>query len=110
MSKNHYLGRYAMAATALVAAWSFCAESLPNGTSTNAEHLFRSGDGKAALWFGNVDDLRRMGAPTGVGGPWKYSPVVANTPSDPYLMLGYERKVLELSHDPEFRSGSNPAL
>ncbi len=61
-------------------------------------HVFRSGDGKAALWMGNVDDLWRMGAPAGVGGPWNKTPVSANTPSDPYLMYGYENKVLELSH------------
>jgi hypothetical protein len=67
-------------------------------TATNNGHVFRSEDGQAALWFGNVDDLWRMGAPAGVGGPWKVSAVTANTPSDPYLMLGYERKVLELSH------------
>lgn len=66
--------------------------------ATNNGHVFRSDDGQAALWFGNVDDLWRMGVPAGVGGPWKNSTVTANTPSDPYLMLGYERKALELSH------------
>ncbi|MCX6896392.1 MAG: hypothetical protein NTZ16_13025 [Verrucomicrobia bacterium] len=61
-------------------------------------HIFRSTDGQAALWFGDVDDLWRMGAPAGVGGPWNNTTVVADVPSDPYLMLGYERKELELSH------------
>lgn len=65
------------------------------GTNT---HVYRSDDGRAALWFGNVDDLWRMGAPRGVGGPWKDTAVAAGTPSDPYLMLGYERKELALSH------------
>ena len=60
--------------------------------------MFRSDDGQAALWFGNVDDLWRMGAPAGVGGPWKNPPSRTVSPSDPYLMFGYERKVLELSH------------
>ena len=72
------------------------------GTSTKAkpdEHLYRSADGEAGLWFGDVDDLWRMGAPRGVGGPWKNSAVTANTPSDPYLMTGYDAKTLELSHD-----------
>jgi hypothetical protein len=50
------------------------------------------------LWFGNVDDLWRFGAPSGVGGPWKNSSVTTGVASDPYLMFGYERKVLELSH------------
>jgi len=33
-----------------------------------------------------------------VGGPWKNSAVTAGVASDPYLMFGYERKELELSH------------
>jgi hypothetical protein len=65
---------------------------------SNHPHVFRSDDGRAALWFGSVDDLWRLGAPAGVGGPWKDTPVQADSPSDPYLMLGYERKELKLSH------------
>jgi hypothetical protein len=67
-------------------------------SATNNGHVFRSDDGQAALWFGDVDDLWRMGTPAGTGGPWKNSAVTAGAPSDPYLMFGYERKVLELSH------------
>lgn len=67
-------------------------------TATNFAHLIRSDDGQAALWVGEVDDLWRFGPPTGVGGPWKNSAVSAGQPSDPYLMLGYEPKVLVLSH------------
>jgi hypothetical protein len=66
--------------------------------ATNSAHVVRSDDGQAALWLGGVDDLWRLGAPAGVGGPWKETAVTANTPSDPYLMFGYERKVLELAH------------
>ena len=62
-------------------------------------HCFRSDDGKTALWFGEVDDLWRMGAPRGTGGPWKETAITADTPSDPYLMTGYNHKTLELSHD-----------
>ena len=62
-------------------------------------HGFRSDDGKTALWCGEVDDLWRMGAPRGVGGPWKATAVTAGMPSDPYLMAGYHHKMLELSHD-----------
>ena len=72
------------------------------GTSTEAkpdEHFYRSEDGKAGLWFGDVDDLWRLGAPRGVGGPWKNTAVTADAPSDPYLMAGYDQKTLELSHD-----------
>ena len=66
--------------------------------ATNDGHVFRSDDGQAALWFGNVDDLWRMGAPRGTGGPWANAAVTAGAPSDPYLMAGYDRKVMELSH------------
>jgi len=62
-------------------------------------HIFRSDEGKAALWFGNVDDLWRMGPPAGTGGPWKNTAVSPNVPSDPYLMFGYEHKTLHLSHE-----------
>lgn len=67
-------------------------------TATNKEHVFRSDDGRAALWFGNVDDLWRMGPPAGVGGPWNRTAVSPGVPSDPYLIYGYERKELQLSH------------
>lgn len=75
----------------------FAVAGVSAAAATNT-HVYRSDDGQAALWFGNVDDLWRMGAPAGRGGPWKNSAVTANVASDPYLMFGYERKVLELSH------------
>ena len=61
-------------------------------------HYLESDDGQAGLWFGNVDDLWSFGAPEGVGGPWKNTPVLAGVASDPYLMAGYNEKVLQLSH------------
>jgi len=61
-------------------------------------HIIRSDDGKCALWVGAVDDLWRLGKPVGRGGPWKATPVKAQEPSDPYLMTGYDRKTLVLSH------------
>ena len=64
---------------------------------TNA-HLIRSTDGRAAVWVGAVDDLWSFGKPVGVGGPWKDTPVDAGTPSDPYLLTGYDRKTLTVSH------------
>lgn len=67
------------------------------------EHVYKDGGSEVALWFGDVDDLWRMGAPSGVGGPWKDSTVVANQPSDPYLMAGYRNKKLMLSHQSRSR-------
>jgi hypothetical protein len=62
------------------------------------EHIVRSADGQAALWLGAIDDLWKLGAPRGVGGPWKDAAVEAGKPSDPYLAWGYNRRTLHLSH------------
>lgn len=62
------------------------------------EHVYKAPDDKAAIWFGDVDDLWRMGPPRGTGGPWKDTAVKAGEPSDPYLMAGYRAKSLALSH------------
>ncbi|MEF3313035.1 hypothetical protein PV433_29530 [Paenibacillus sp. GYB004] len=59
----------------------------------------KSEDGQAALWFGNVDDLRKFGAPRGIGGPLRNMPVQPGIASDPYLMAGYVHKTLKLRHD-----------
>ena len=70
------------------------AEELPEN-----DHVVRSGDGACALWFGTVDDLWALGKPRGEGGVWLDTPVEAGQTSDPYLMTGYDRKSLELSHE-----------
>ena len=64
-------------------------------------HILRSADGKAAVWAGVIDDLWKMGKPTGEGGPWKDSEVQANEVSDPYLIGFYDKKKMTLSHDRE---------
>jgi len=73
-----------------------------SGTSPGAKgdgNCFASDDGKVALWFGHIDDLWKFGKPVGVGGPWKGSEVRAGAASDQYLMTGYDRKRLDISHD-----------
>lgn len=67
------------------------------GGDTNSQHIFRSADGKAAVWAGVVDDLWNLGKPRGRGGPWMDTRVRAGVPSDPYLMTGYDRKTVELT-------------
>ncbi|QNK57790.1 hypothetical protein [Paenibacillus sp. PAMC21692] len=62
------------------------------------EHTICDANGEIGLWLGSVDELRKFGAPKGTGGPWRESAVKAGVPSDPYLMLGYVRKSLKLSH------------
>ncbi len=64
---------------------------------TKSAHIFRSADGKAAVWAGVVDDLWKLGKPRGQGGPWKETPVKAGTSSDPYLMTAYDQKSVELT-------------
>jgi hypothetical protein len=65
---------------------------------SSGSHIFRSEDGKAALWAGAIDDLWKLGKPTGSGGPWFNSIVKPGQPSDPYLIGFYDERILELSH------------
>ena len=67
-------------------------------------HIF--GNAEAKLWFGAIDDLWKMGQPRGIGGPWLDTAVKANTPSDPYLLTGYDKKTLTLSHDAKDRKST----
>lgn len=71
------------------------------GVSATADdpHIVRSEDGEAAVWLGAIDDLWKLGPPSGFGGPWSESAVKAGEPSDPFLMAGYAEKVLTLWHD-----------
>lgn len=66
--------------------------------ATPSNHVVVSDDGRAAVWLGVVDDLWRLGKPRGTGGPWKDTKVRGGEASDPYLMTGYDRKTLTLSH------------
>jgi hypothetical protein len=68
------------------------------GAPTTDGHTFAAADGRAGLWLGDIDDLWRLGKPRGKGGPWLDTAVDAGKPSDPYLMTGYDKKHLELSH------------
>jgi hypothetical protein len=57
------------------------------------------GQPQANLWFGKTDDLWQFGKAVGWGGPWWETPVKAATPSDPYLMTGFEHKCVHVRHD-----------
>jgi hypothetical protein len=65
----------------------------------SSKNIFKSEDGKAAVWAGVIDDLWKLGKPTGKGGPWKNSKVDKGQVSDPYLIGFYDKKSLEISHD-----------
>jgi|AGTN01.3.fsa_nt_gi hypothetical protein len=64
-------------------------------------HIIVSEDGKAAVWAGVIDDLWKLGKPTGKGGPWVNSDVKAKIASDPYLIGFYDQRELTLSHTSE---------
>lgn len=63
-----------------------------------------AGEPHSNLWFGKTDDLWSFGKPSGWGGPWWKDAVTAGETSDPYLMTGFDKKVLHISH-----TGSAPA-
>ena len=63
------------------------------------EHIVRSDDGYAAIWLGVIDDLWKLGKPVGFGGPWKDSEIKAGSPSDPYLIGFYDKRLLRISHN-----------
>ncbi|MEP4077251.1 hypothetical protein [Haloferula sp.] len=65
--------------------------------ATPSDSLVKNPSGNAALWLGEIDDLWQMGEPRGVGGPWQDTAVTASSPSDPYLMYGYDDKELTLT-------------
>lgn len=71
---------------------------LTAGTAADNRHIIRSDDGETALWVGGIDDVWKLGKPRGIGGPWLETAVRAGQASDPYLMSGYDRKTLKLSH------------
>lgn len=72
---------------------------LEENTSESNPHIIRSKDGKAVIWAGAIDDLWKLGKPTGHGGPWKDTQVKANVASDPYLIAFYDKRSLILSHE-----------
>lgn len=67
--------------------------------SQKNEHIITSDDGKAKIWAGTIDDLWKLGKPTGEGGPWKGSQVKTGISSDPYLIGFYDKKNLKIFHD-----------
>jgi hypothetical protein len=58
-----------------------------------------AGRAQSNLWFGQWSDLKTWGAATGWGGPWDNDEVKANMPSDPFLVNGFDQKVLHLKTD-----------
>lgn len=70
-----------------------------NQTSVVGGNTTQGGQPQSGLWLGKPDDLWQWGDPKGWGGPWRESRVSAGTPSDPFLMTGFDEKGLHLTHD-----------
>ena len=64
---------------------------------SGANHL--AGEPQSGLYFGKTDDLWGFGKPAGWGGVWQEDQVEAGAESDPYLMTGFDNKVLHLTND-----------
>ena len=62
-------------------------------------HIIVSEDGKFALWAGVIDDLWKLGKPVGTGSPWYKASVPKGGVSDPYLLTGYDKKMLRVVSD-----------
>lgn len=67
-----------------------------NQVSSIFDNNVVTGQAQSGLWFGKTDDLWKFGKPQGWGGVWRRTRVEANQPSDPYLMTGFEHKVLHV--------------
>lgn len=67
-----------------------------NQVSSIFDNNVVTGQAQSGLWFGKTDDLWSFGKPQGWGGVWRGDAVKKGVPSDPYLMTGFDKKVLHL--------------
>ncbi|MEM9585776.1 MAG: hypothetical protein AAGA03_00730 [Planctomycetota bacterium] len=56
-----------------------------------------AGQPQSNLWFGSYEDLKTWGPANGYGGPWIEDRVEARVPSDPFLVAGFDRRVIHLA-------------
>jgi len=70
-----------------------------NQTTPNNENNALAGQPQSGIWFGKTDDLWQWGKPAGWGGPWRKEAVRKGVPSDPFLMTGFNNKMLHLITD-----------
>lgn len=70
-----------------------------NQNTPNGDNNPLGGQPQSGIWFGKTDDLWSFGKPKGWGGPWRASPVKAGQPSDPFLLTGFDKKILHLKTD-----------
>jgi hypothetical protein len=58
-----------------------------------------AGISQSNLWFGSAEDLKTWGPKTGWGGVWLGDDVKAGQASDPFLVNGFDNRVLHLAHN-----------
>jgi hypothetical protein len=67
-----------------------------NQTTPNRDNNPVAGQPQSGIWFGKTDDLWNFGKPQGWGGVWRNTPLKKGDVSDPFLMTGFDKKVLHL--------------
>ena len=70
-----------------------------NETTPNQGAYSAAGQPQSGIWFGKVDDLWQWGKPAGWGGPWRKRAVKAGVPSEPFLMTGFDKKMVHIQSD-----------
>lgn len=70
-----------------------------NQSTPNRDNNAVVGQPQAGIWFGKTDDLWSWGKPQGWGGPWRKQAVKAGTVSEPFLMTGFDKKILHIRTD-----------
>jgi hypothetical protein len=70
-----------------------------NETTPNQGAYSVAGQPQSGIWFGKTDDLWQWGKPAGWGGPWRKAQVKAGVPSEPFLMTGFDKKILHIRAD-----------
>ena len=57
-----------------------------------------AGQPQSNLWFGDYKELSEWGPASGYGAVWLKEKVTGKTPSDPYLMSGFDNRILHLQN------------
>lgn len=70
-----------------------------NENTANGDANPVGGQPQAGIWFGKTDDLWHWGKAKGWGGPWRSKAVKAGEVSDPFLMTGFDKKIVHLKSD-----------
>jgi len=70
-----------------------------NQITPNGDNNPVVGQPQSGIWFGKTDDLWSWGKPQGWGGPWRKARVEKDVPSDPFLMTGFQSKMIHIATD-----------